>query len=277
MEACPALGIECALPGAEFLRASSAQFHYHGNADFKSLSKLKSRNVLEVLLRGYNVLLVDGDIVFLRDPLPHLRRGLLHHELQIQSDSPYGVSKEAYLVRGSECSTWRHTLTWHGMAELWILLHRRHEANDHVPSCALGVRHGWSREHERAVCLCAPYVLHHPTFDCQLQELPTDPTQWTTWCSRRGCRALHSAASTWGWTSSATVGPTSYPTLRKASTDLDQIPPSAHRCHPCCGHQDLTNSHTYPDQALLFGALQLDLRDQQAQGAFVLISVPHKD
>lgn len=110
MEACPALGIECALPGAEFLRASSAQFHYHGNADFKSLSKLKSRNVLEVLLRGYNVLLVDGDIVFLRDPLPHLRRGLPHHELQIQSDSPYGVSKEAYLVRGSAVPGDTHSL-----------------------------------------------------------------------------------------------------------------------------------------------------------------------
>jgi hypothetical protein len=96
---CPGLGIECVLPAAPLLRASSASFHYHGNDDFKSLSKLKSRNVLEVLLRGYNVLLVDGDIVFFRDPLPTLRNGSRDFDLQIQSDSPHGQPKNAYLVR----------------------------------------------------------------------------------------------------------------------------------------------------------------------------------
>jgi hypothetical protein len=96
---CPSLGIDCALPGSAFLRASSADFHYHGNDDFKSLSKLKSRNVLEVLLRGYNVLLVDGDIVFFADPLPFLRNGSASVDLQIQSDSPHGAPKNAYLVR----------------------------------------------------------------------------------------------------------------------------------------------------------------------------------
>jgi hypothetical protein len=95
---CPSLGIDCALPGAPFLRASSADFHFHGNDDFKSLSKLKSRNVLEVLLRGYNVLLVDGDIVLLRDPLPLLRNGSARYDLQIQSDSPRGAPKAAYMV-----------------------------------------------------------------------------------------------------------------------------------------------------------------------------------
>ncbi len=96
---CPGMGVECVLPAAPFLRAASASFHYHGNDDFKSLSKLKSRNVLEVLLRGYNVLLVDGDIVFFRNPLPTLRNGSRDFDLQIQSDSPHGRPKNAYLVR----------------------------------------------------------------------------------------------------------------------------------------------------------------------------------
>ena len=96
---CQDMGVQCVLPGAPFLRASSGDFHYHGNSDFQSLSKLKTRNVLEVLLRGYNVLLVDGDIVFFRDPLSLLRNGSIEFDLQIQSDSPYGQPKNAYLVR----------------------------------------------------------------------------------------------------------------------------------------------------------------------------------
>lgn len=48
---------------------SNAAYGYDG---FKTLTKLKSRVVVRVLKNGYNVLWTDCDIVYFKNPLPHL-------------------------------------------------------------------------------------------------------------------------------------------------------------------------------------------------------------
>jgi hypothetical protein len=96
---CKNLSLDCVLASAPF-RLNSTERHYHGDSNFKYLSKLKSRNVLEVLLRGYNVLLLDTDIIMLRDPLLFLRLGSLRWDFQVQSDSPYKGPKAAYMNSG---------------------------------------------------------------------------------------------------------------------------------------------------------------------------------
>jgi hypothetical protein len=55
-----------------------------GSAAFADLVNVKTEVALDAALLGYSVLLVDGDISFLRDPVPLLREGSNGIDLQIQ-------------------------------------------------------------------------------------------------------------------------------------------------------------------------------------------------
>ncbi len=78
----------CVIPAQNF-SFNSSEFKTWGSLTYKDLTKLKSRNVLEVLLRGYNVMLLDIDLVLLKNPMPLLREKSSEWDLLAQSDARY--------------------------------------------------------------------------------------------------------------------------------------------------------------------------------------------
>ncbi len=66
------------------LRASEAAF---GSEGFKSLTKLKSQIVLQILRLGYDAIWTDTDIVWYRNPLPLL--AAMPSDLVLQSNAPW--------------------------------------------------------------------------------------------------------------------------------------------------------------------------------------------
>lgn len=61
------------------------RFAAYGARDFNRITAYKTLYVVLLLRAGYDVLLTDGDTVWLQDPLPHLGAGA---DLQIQLDTP---------------------------------------------------------------------------------------------------------------------------------------------------------------------------------------------
>ena len=85
-------------PSVPLERANSAPVHAWNSDGFKHITKLKSRQVLRLLERGYNVLWTDVDVFWKADPRPDLLRFLVKndHDVLIQSDA----------VADKEASTW---------------------------------------------------------------------------------------------------------------------------------------------------------------------------
>ena len=55
-----------------------------GTAGFARLVNVKTEVIMAAVSLGYNSLLVDGDIVFLKNPMPQLMAGLNKYDIQIQ-------------------------------------------------------------------------------------------------------------------------------------------------------------------------------------------------
>ncbi len=75
MKACSKFSVDCVL----------------AHEQIRNKPKLRSRNALEALLRGYDVLWVDVDALVFKDPLPYLRSGSGEWDFQVlqqQSDEP---------------------------------------------------------------------------------------------------------------------------------------------------------------------------------------------
>lgn len=80
----------------------------YGSDEFKELTKMKSRVVLQFLKLGYDTLWTDTDIVWFKNPIDHLRS--LSVELAIQSNAPDEEASNArrrinsgfYLARASK-------------------------------------------------------------------------------------------------------------------------------------------------------------------------------
>ncbi len=75
MKACSKFSVDCVL----------------AHEQIRNKPKLRSRNVLEALLRGYDVLWVDVDALVFKNPLPYLRSGSGEWDFQVlqqQSDEP---------------------------------------------------------------------------------------------------------------------------------------------------------------------------------------------
>lgn len=66
----------------------------YGSAEFKELTKMKSRVVLEVLKLGYDALWTDTDIVWFRNPIAHLQSQT--SDLAIQSNAPDNESANGH-------------------------------------------------------------------------------------------------------------------------------------------------------------------------------------
>lgn len=67
------------------------QAHYegemgYGSDGFKTVTKMKSRVVLQILQMGYDVTWADTDIVLFEDPFPHLNA--LKSDFVVQSNAP---------------------------------------------------------------------------------------------------------------------------------------------------------------------------------------------
>ncbi len=101
--------------------SSSETLLLWGGSAYKNMTRAKSRNVLEILKRGYNVLLIDVDIVLFKDPTAMLREGSLQWDLQVQSDSVYKQKAPAGEVNSGfyymKCSEWSIRFLTH----VWFL------------------------------------------------------------------------------------------------------------------------------------------------------------
>eukprot|EP00958_Prasinococcus_capsulatus_P016493 scaffold1827_cov421-Prasinococcus_capsulatus_cf.AAC.7 len=79
----------------------------YGSKAFRKITKVKSRAVLRVLRKGYDVLWSDTDIAWFKDPIPHLQR--FKANIVVQSNAPDGDSPNGarrinsgfYLVKSS--------------------------------------------------------------------------------------------------------------------------------------------------------------------------------
>ena len=70
-----------------------------GSREFRRLVNVKTEVVLAIAKLGYDTLLVDGDIVFLRDPRPYLTSP---EDVQIQRELGSTMNSGFFLVRASE-------------------------------------------------------------------------------------------------------------------------------------------------------------------------------
>lgn len=80
-----------------------------GTSEFSKKTHYKTRAILDVLLLGYTVLIVDVDIVFLKNPFPYLN--CQQCDIQIQNDMVEGNSG-FYLARPSKPSISLHSTAW---------------------------------------------------------------------------------------------------------------------------------------------------------------------
>ncbi|KAA0145543.1 hypothetical protein FNF29_08489 [Cafeteria roenbergensis] len=74
-----------------------------GSAQFARIVNMKSEVVMAIVCLGYDVLLVDGDIVFLQNPLPVLARNNRDtvYDLQIQDDAEGGRNSGFMFVKAT--------------------------------------------------------------------------------------------------------------------------------------------------------------------------------
>ncbi len=127
---CASLGIGCVLsdsftssssPSSSNNNNSSETLLLWGGSAYKNMTRAKSRNVLEILKRGYNVFLIDVDIVLFKDPTAMFREGSLQWDLQVQSDSLYKQKAVAGEVNSGfyymKCSEWSIRFLTH----VWFL------------------------------------------------------------------------------------------------------------------------------------------------------------
>ncbi len=126
---CASLGIGCVLSDS-FTSSSSSPSNNNnssetlllwGGSAYKNMTRAKSRNVLEILKRGYNVFLIDVDIVLFKDPTAMLRKGSLQWDLQVQSDSLHKQKADFGEVNSGfyymKCSKWSIRFLTH----VWFL------------------------------------------------------------------------------------------------------------------------------------------------------------
>lgn len=69
----------------------------YGSPEFAALVHIKTEVALTVLQLGYSVLLVDGDIIFLQNPLPAFRRDAGAYDVQIQDDDAEGSRNSGFM------------------------------------------------------------------------------------------------------------------------------------------------------------------------------------
>jgi hypothetical protein len=81
--------------------AGSLKGGNYGSPEFARLVNVKSEVVLASVLLGYDSLLVDGDIVFLRNPLPYLADVTANNDLLIQDDASGGLNSGFMLVKAN--------------------------------------------------------------------------------------------------------------------------------------------------------------------------------
>lgn len=101
-------GVNALLYMNDAMSAVGASSKY-GSKQFKRKTHMKTRVVLDALMLGYTVLVVDVDIVFLQNPLHHLTCSSC--DLQIQSDLTEGNSG-FYLVRPTRAGIELHVKAW---------------------------------------------------------------------------------------------------------------------------------------------------------------------
>ncbi len=118
--ACEPLGIGCVLSDSFTAHNSTSEkLLLWSDSAYKNMTRAKSRNVLEILKRGYNVFLIDVDIVLFKDPTARLREGSLDWDLQVQTDSLFQMKAQTgeinsgfYYMRSSEWSIRFLTHVW---------------------------------------------------------------------------------------------------------------------------------------------------------------------
>lgn len=92
--------------------SSSPSKSDYGSKDFKRKTHMKTRIILDALLLGYNVLIVDVDIVFFKNPLPYLDCESCDLQIQDNLFATHEGNSGFYLVRPTVPGILLHQRAW---------------------------------------------------------------------------------------------------------------------------------------------------------------------